>query len=343
MSDCEKGHSIVHLHPTLACNLKCKHCYSVSGPGIGKKGLEAEKVIAYLAYLAKEHGFNVLSISGGEPFLYPDLEKVTEHAIELGYFVQVVSNGTLFGSARIKRILSKINSIAISIDGDEQLHNEMRDSKLAFKKSLDGINLLNDLGIPFGIIHTVTKQSWQKIPDLLEFAVLHGAKLLQLHPLELAGRASGQSQMQLSQSDLHKLYILVSALQGTVCEIDIHLDLTHKVHLTDETQKLVGSSENVTEIQDLTRDLIITESGSVLPISYGFSPDFEIFNILSGEDPKSSIPDFLANKGKTLQKLIKNARKKVIDTPEIDLFNLTEYLVVQSHVPVSTTGLELVK
>ena len=60
----------IQIHPTRKCNLSCLHCYSSSGPAY-KEMLNVEALKIFLEY-AYRNGFNNISVSGGEPFLYND-------------------------------------------------------------------------------------------------------------------------------------------------------------------------------------------------------------------------------------------------------------------------------
>jgi len=52
-----------------------------------------------------------------------------------------------------------------------------------------GLDNLRASGLNFGFIHTVTQQTWQDMVWMADFASNAGARLLQFHPLEIAGRA----------------------------------------------------------------------------------------------------------------------------------------------------------
>ena len=126
------GSRVIHFHPTLQCNLKCKHCYSSSAPE-ERGSIPGAALDTFLAY-AKEYHFDTLSISGGEPFMYQELERVLEHSRQQGFRNLVASNGTLLKSKRNQAILPLIDLLAISIDGDEMLHDHIRGQKGALLK-----------------------------------------------------------------------------------------------------------------------------------------------------------------------------------------------------------------
>ena len=295
--------------------------------------MELDTLLPYLKYLKEKHKFNVISISGGEPFLYSELKELLQSTRELGYHNQVVSNGMLLKSKKNIETLKFIDSIAISIDGDRDLHNEMRASKFAFDKMLEGVQVLKENDISYGFIHTVTKKSWQNIPELLELVKNLGGRLLQLHPIESAGRAIEElnNDFFLSQDDLHRIFILTSIIKETT-DIEIQLDLLHKHYIKEQPKVIFGDVNEVNGIKDLLKEIIITEKGEVLPISYGFSNDFIIHNLKQKHTNfENSIETFLDIKGNQLKELLSTTYQNILSDEENDLFNWGELIVAQSN------------
>src|SRR4051794_11066658 len=141
--------TVVQVHPTLACNLRCGHCYSDSGPGAGR-GLPVTSLLTALRRLRGEE-YRVLSVSGGEPFVYPDLRRLVEGAVDLGYRVNLVTNGVLVTPRRLAPIASSLSFVAVSLDGDEERHNALRASPTAFTDALAGMSVLQAAGVRFGV------------------------------------------------------------------------------------------------------------------------------------------------------------------------------------------------
>jgi pyruvate-formate lyase-activating enzyme len=255
---------IIQVHPTLNCNLCCKHCYSSSGPGL-KYELELDPLLNFLRQAALL-GYNVLSLSGGEPFIYSHLGSLAESAKELGYFNSVTTNAMLLPAASKRDLLPLFDLVAVSLDGREAKHNHLRDNPNAFGKMLEGVEILKATGSNFGFIHTALPNSWQLLPWLVEFAQNHQARLLHIHPLEHSGRAATHLQepnrltpvtrnaavtsqtpntaaapvppatdtpatlnTRFTPEDLHKLYIATHYLKAYAGDdLFIQLDLVHR-------------------------------------------------------------------------------------------------------------------
>src|SRR4051794_10733540 len=96
------GARIVQIHPTLRCNLTCRHCYSESGPQ-RSEALPIDVLCATVSDARKE-GYDVMSVSGGEPLLYRDLSVLLGHAKSLGMFTTVTTNGTVTTDRRLAAV-----------------------------------------------------------------------------------------------------------------------------------------------------------------------------------------------------------------------------------------------
>jgi MoaA/NifB/PqqE/SkfB family radical SAM enzyme len=80
---------LVTLVVTRRCNLACGYCNEydhVSQP------VPTEALLARVDRLA-EIGTSIVTISGGEPFLHPDLELIVSHIRARGMIATVITNG----------------------------------------------------------------------------------------------------------------------------------------------------------------------------------------------------------------------------------------------------------
>jgi Fe-coproporphyrin III synthase len=321
----------IQIHPTRKCNLSCLHCYSSSGPGF-KNMLDIEALKKFLVY-AKEHGFNNLSISGGEPFLYDKLEELFIFSRELGYQNTMASNGMLLPSARNQRILEHVDLIALSIDGRAELHDFIRGQKGAFDKMMQGVKVLQSLQKPFGFIHTVTPQSWDSLLWLAAFAYDNGAKLLQLHPLEMYGRAADElSDLLIDDTFGHQVFIMANYLQSKYGgKMIVQLDLLHRDYLESFPQAVNTFERHCARsgrVSDLLDTIIVEETGRILPIAYGFAPEFAIGNVHDFQE--SMFETFIAEKVPALKNLYHETLNKIFVNKQTDIVNWSELLVNES-------------
>jgi Fe-coproporphyrin III synthase len=309
---------IIQIHPTLRCNLCCHHCYSSSAPN-AKQGLELDPILNFLQQAAPL-GYNVISLSGGEPFLYPHLGPLAQAAKQLGYFNSVTTNAMLLTANSKRAILRSFDLVAVSIDGREPEHNKMRNNPNAFRKMLEGVEVLESEGPDLGFIHTALPDSWRLLPWLAQFAQEHNARLLHIHPLEQSGRATHHlAATRFTNDDLHKLYIAAHYLQAhTGLDIFIQLDLLHR-------DNIVGNKNFASP--SLFDELIINENGEILPIAHGCSPHFKIGSIYSKKPLEQQIEDFIEQRLPQLKQLYKRTHDEIAADPSLEIVNWSERLL----------------
>lgn len=332
---CSRVSRIIQIHPSLNCNLKCKHCYSSSAPGL-KDGLDVG-LLMHILEQASAIGYNVISMSGGEPFLYKSIEELTRQSKSIGYFNSVTSNGMLFETSNARNTFKYLDLVAISIDGKEDFHDTMRSHKGAFKKMVQGIEILKDEIKNYGFIHTLLPGSWKLLPWLAEFAMDHKAGLLHLHPLEMSGRANlNFNEIQFTSNDLHKIYIACHYLKTYYGnDLFIQLDLLHKDNIIDNPNFLFHQSfqpEFTCEsFSSIFKELIIDDKGDIFPIAYGCSEFFKIGNIASSRKLSEMIELFMVEKMDYMMRLFNDTYFEIVNNKEYEIFNWSERIIANSR------------
>ena len=197
----------------------------------------------------------------------------------------VTTNGTVLTGARLEHVDGLIGGIALSVDGPPDMHDELRQSTGAFDRLLVGLARVRERGIPFGVIHTLTEQSWRHLPWVASFAADNGASLLQVHPLELTGRAASTLDAHEPCVDtLGRAYLLCKALQGRHgAELKIQLDLLLRRDILAFPELIYADAEGDADSNRLPADrlgsLVLEGDGTLVPISYGFGRAFALGNV----------------------------------------------------------------
>jgi Fe-coproporphyrin III synthase len=327
------GRKILQIHPTLRCNLECLHCYSSSGPQ--ERGDLDLGLVLTLVSDAARLGYERLSISGGEPLLYTGLAEILRRARASGMHTSVTTNGFFLNARHMDPLVEHLDALAISVDGPPDIHNAMRGSPRAFDKLSAGLNYARGANIPFGLIHTVTRESWIHLLWLTEFAVASGAGLLQLHPLELAGRAERVFEGREVTGDLLcKVYILCTALAiKYVDTLLIQTDLLHRDNvLQDPAMVYAGNTSGAPGTKFTGPGVLVLEpDGTVVPMTYGFSRRYQVCNVKS-KTLAAAWPAFLANMARPLDDLCHSVFESVVASDAEVLFNWHERICAQSHV-----------
>ncbi len=322
---------ILQIHATRKCNLRCSHCYSVSGP---EERTELDPALLINAIrTAKENGFNVAGFSGGEPLVYKSLPRVLDAARECGMVTTVTSNGMLLTKSNVNKLKGRANLVAISIDGRPESHNKIRQHPKAFSKMNENLENLRNAEIPFGFIFTLTQHNLDELEWIAEFALAQGARLLQIHPLENIGRARKEMKKQVPD-DLETAYAFaeVARLQALAGDaLTFQIDIIDRDYLRENpdrvfAEKMTGSLENI-PFADIVSPLIIEEDGRVNPIAYGFAPQWSFGNLY--DDPlQKMMDDWRAEKAvhfrNMCQKLLKGVAKEKTEWPFFNWYSALE-------------------
>ena len=279
---------VLQIHPTLRCNLKCPHCYSASGPRI-KQELPLDLLTRAVSD-AHAEGYNVVSFSGGEPLMYRPLQRLLEHARSLGLITSITTNGMLITAARMQQLRGALDLIAISLDGVEASHNQMRGNSKAFAAMKHALDHVRDAGVPFGFIFTLTLFNLDELEEVASFAAAQGAALLQVHPLEEVGRAqelladSAPDELELTYAyveaaRIQKMFGDKLRVQFDVVDRELIRDQPARVYAIDGPDQEIPVGQ---PLAALVSPLVIEDDGTVVPIQYGFSRSYAAGNLHKG-------------------------------------------------------------
>ncbi|HEV2246230.1 MAG TPA: radical SAM protein [Terriglobia bacterium] len=104
---------LAHIIPTRRCNLSCAYCNEYDN---FSKPLPPETMCRRLDRLA-DLGTSIITISGGEPLLHPQLEDIIRHIRLRGMIAGMITNGYLLTQARIESLNDAgLEHLQISID-----------------------------------------------------------------------------------------------------------------------------------------------------------------------------------------------------------------------------------
>lgn len=104
---------LVHIIPIRRCNLSCAYCNEYDN---FSKPLPLDVMFRRLDRLARL-GTSIITISGGEPLLHPQLEDIIRHIRSRGMIAGMITNGYLLTRARIESLNEAgLEHLQISID-----------------------------------------------------------------------------------------------------------------------------------------------------------------------------------------------------------------------------------
>src|SRR5277367_2758379 len=104
---------MAHIIPIRRCNLSCTYCNEYDD---FSKPVPADLMIERLDQLAAL-GTTIITFSGGEPLLHPELDRLIAHVRSLGIIAGMITNGYLLTPQRVEQLNhAGLDHMQISID-----------------------------------------------------------------------------------------------------------------------------------------------------------------------------------------------------------------------------------
>lgn len=132
---------VVYIHPTQKCNFSCWYCYSGSSRVDSLNDLSHSKW-NYILNELKDIGVKVVNITGGEPLLRSDIIDMIDTCKEFSK-VTLLTNGSLFNESNRDVILSKVDSVIMSLDSFNESIQEVNRSKDGFDNIISLLNFVS--------------------------------------------------------------------------------------------------------------------------------------------------------------------------------------------------------
>jgi MoaA/NifB/PqqE/SkfB family radical SAM enzyme len=102
-----------HLVPIRRCNLACTYCNEYDDHS---SAVATSEVLRRIDLLAALHT-GIVTLSGGEPLLHPDLDEIIRHIRRRRMIATIITNGYLLTRDRITRLnRARLDHLQISID-----------------------------------------------------------------------------------------------------------------------------------------------------------------------------------------------------------------------------------
>lgn len=164
---------------TRKCNMNCDICLCGGGQEIEGE-LNTHEALNLCGQIA-DMGVKRVVLTGGEPLVRDDWDIIATKLTESGVGVQLVTNGSMVDSDMVRRMKKAgINRVTVSVDGTEEVHDQIR-TRGSFSKCKSAVIELNHTDIPVFIATTVTNDNYDNLPALKEELKQMGVKNWMLH------------------------------------------------------------------------------------------------------------------------------------------------------------------
>ena len=158
------------VYSNFHCNLACDYCVVASSPRARRRSIGLGRFRA-LVDEAVEEGFAEIYVTGGEPFVEPDIVAMVEYASDRLPTV-VLTNAMLFDGRRrteLARLAGRANLVLqSSVDGARpETHDAWRGAG-SWEKAMAGLAYARELGLPLRVAMTETPENGDEVDELRE-------------------------------------------------------------------------------------------------------------------------------------------------------------------------------
>ena len=154
---------LAHIIPMRRCNLDCTYCNEFDDTS---SPVPLDQMKRRLDLLA-EMGTSIITISGGEPLLHPDLDEIIRHIRKRGMVAGLITNGFFLNKERIQR-LNEAGLEHLQISIDNAVPDEVSKKSL---KTLDGrLEMLSEWAVFQVNINSVLGSGVKNSEDALKIA-----------------------------------------------------------------------------------------------------------------------------------------------------------------------------
>lgn len=145
---------VLMLEPLFRCNLACAGCGRIREySDILDERMSLEECLAAV----EEAGAPVVSITGGEPLLLPDIPQIVEGIITTKRFVHLCTNGTLLEDTLLRFQPSPYLNFVLHLDGLAETHDEAAGQAGVFDTAISAIKVAKKAGFRVLVNTTVYK------------------------------------------------------------------------------------------------------------------------------------------------------------------------------------------
>lgn len=156
------------------CNMNCSMCYiRLTSEEMNKIGhIRTADEWLSIAKEMKDAGTLFILLTGGEPLLYKEFEKIYNGLREMGMIVTINTNGTLINDKVCNMLANnKPRRVNVTLYGaSNETYEKLCHNPKGYDETIRGINLLKQKNIDIKLNVSLVKENINDLPKMLEIA-----------------------------------------------------------------------------------------------------------------------------------------------------------------------------
>ena len=189
--------NLLAINLTQRCNLACSHCYldATTLRDGSEDELSTQQVCDILDDIAQMDDGTMVVLTGGEPLARRDIEQIVQHGAGKDLAMVLGTNGTLLTKQRVKSLKAAgLMGAGISIDSlNPAFHDLFRGQVGSWQQAMKGIENCRSQGLTFQLHFSISDDNAHELNDIIEFARMSDARVLNIFFLICTGRGESFS------------------------------------------------------------------------------------------------------------------------------------------------------
>ncbi|MFD0361341.1 radical SAM protein [Nocardia sp. GCM10030253] len=179
----------INLDTTRRCQLSCWYCHSSSGPDYRGPVVDPAVILDLLETADQLRTFEI-TITGGEPTLWPGLVPLLEQSTRLKFASLLLITNAMATPPRLLRAMESANlsRICVSLDGIGEDHDRNR-GEGAYERTIRGLRELRKVNDNLAVISVVDATNHTRWPELTRLLADEGVTAHHITPVCTAGHA----------------------------------------------------------------------------------------------------------------------------------------------------------
>jgi radical SAM protein with 4Fe4S-binding SPASM domain len=207
------------LHLTERCNLKCLHCYQDGRPAVEMSLEEIDKTITILSETISQWSelYEIpfspsVNVTGGEPFLRPDLSRILSSLHRHNFDLYILTNGTLVSQGDVSMLAQiPVKGVQVSLEGPEKVHDKIR-GKGSFQSAIRGVTHLLSQNLRVTLNLTLSALNVEYIEEMASLGSSLGVQRIGFSRLVPSGRGLGLIDSMLSKERVREAYTRIRSM-----------------------------------------------------------------------------------------------------------------------------------
>lgn len=192
---------------TSRCNLSCLHCGSDCSKDASFPDMPLDDFLKAINTIPSPSKYFTVVLTGGEPLMRNDIEIIGREIRKRGMRWGMVTNGYLYTEEKHNALLNAgLGALTVSLDGLEESHNWLRNSKHGFSRTDRAIDLaVSSSRLNFDVVTCVNQRNFNELDAVYNYLKTKQVKAWRLFTIVPIGRAKNNPELLLDNNQFKEL------------------------------------------------------------------------------------------------------------------------------------------